>query len=107
MSNKPWKQAERRAAKLIGGARYWSNSGEAVDVESGAFVVQCKHVQTCSLAELERLAQEAERQGTQRSKVGMVWIKRRAGAGTRTEPLIVMTESQFREMSGPLPGQPT
>jgi hypothetical protein len=68
--------------------------------------VQCKNVRTCSLAELEALAMEAERQGDQKSKVGLVCIKRRAGRGAATPALIVMTEASFRAMSGPLPGEP-
>ena len=103
LSDKPWKQHERDTAKLIGGARYWANSGESVDVESGAFVVQCKLVKTCSLAALETLALEAERQGHQKAKIGMVAIRRRAGRGRPTPRLIVLTESAFREMSGPVP----
>lgn len=106
MADKPWKQFERRAGTLLGGARFWANSGEDIDVESDAFVAQCKNVKTCSLAELERLAREAERQGDQRSKVGLVCIKRRAGSGKATPALIVMTEHAFRAMSGPLPGEP-
>lgn len=101
--SKPWKAHERRAAKLLGGKRYWANSGEAVDVESSAFVVQCKHVKSCSLAQLEILAVEAMRQGDQKSKVGLVYIKRRAGHGMETPALIVMTEAMFRAMSGPVP----
>ena len=104
MSDKPWKKFERQTARLVSGARYWANAGEAIDVESGAFVVQCKLVQQCSLAELEGLAEEAERQGQQKSKVGMVAIRRRLGPRRLGTSLIVMTESQFREMSGPVPG---
>lgn len=103
MPDRPWKRFERDTAKLIGGERYWANAGEQVDVESSAFVVQCKNVKTCSLAELETLALEAQRQGQQKAKIGMVAIRRRAGSGRSTPMLIVMTEGQFREMSGPLP----
>jgi len=105
MSDKPWKAFERRAGAILGGTRCWANSGESIDVESHAFVCQVKNVQKCSLAELEALAMEAERQGDQRSKVGLVCIKRRAGSGKATPALIVMTEHAFRAMSGPLPGE--
>jgi hypothetical protein len=104
--DKPWKAAERRAATALGGKRYWANAGQAIDVESASFVCQVKHVQTCSLAQLETLAREAERQGVQKLKIGLVWVHRRAGRGVRTEPLIVMTEAAFRSMSGPLPTRP-
>lgn len=103
--SKPWKRHETNAAKLIGGARYWANSGEAIDCESSWAVVQAKHVKVCSLASLEALAVEAERQGVQKGKIGMVVVKRRAGSGRPTRTLVVMTAEQFREMSGPLPGE--
>jgi len=104
MTDRAWKQAERHAAEILGGARYWANSGRDIDVESGAFVAQVKHVRVCALAQLERLAREAERQGTQKAKVGLVVVKRRAGKGVPTTPLVVMTEAAFKAMSGPLPG---
>src|SRR5262245_58914240 len=103
--SKAWKQAERDAGVIIGGARKWANSGEEIDVESKWAVGQVKHRRVCSLHELETLALEAERQGAQRSKVGMVLVKRRAGRGQETPWLIVLTEAAFREMSGPLPGE--
>jgi hypothetical protein len=104
--DKAWKQAERDAATIIGGRRHWSNSGHEVDVESAGVICQVKHRRVCSLAELERLAQEAERQGTQRNKVGLVLAKRRAGRGIETPWLVVMTAASYRAMSGPLPGEP-
>jgi hypothetical protein len=104
--DRAWKRAEREAAKTLGGRRFWANSGEDIDVESAAFVCQVKNVQSCSLAQLEQLAREAERQGVQRQKVGLVWIKQRSGRGRETEPLIVMTQAAFRSMSGPLPTDP-
>ena len=107
MSDRPWKAHERRAAALIGGVRYPANQGGPVDVESPAFVGQCKEVKTLPFPELERLALEAERQGIQRHKIGLCIIKRRAGSGVKTPTLVVMTAGQFREMSGPLPGEPT
>jgi len=105
MSDRPWKAAERVAARLLEGRRHWANSGEEIDVESDGVVCQVKHRRVCSLAELERLAQEAERQGTQRNKVGLVLVKRRAGKGFETPWLVVMTVTTYREMSGPLPGE--
>jgi len=48
------------------------------------------HVRRLSLAALERLALEAERQGTQRAKVAMVVVKRRAAPDGRPV-LVVMT----------------
>ena len=104
MSDRPWKQEERAVAALIGGRRHPANQGGAVDVESSWLCVQVKHRRVCSLAELEALALEAERQGQQRNKVGVVVVKRRAGKGTRTPRLLVLTEAMWTAMSGRLPG---
>lgn len=93
------------AAALIGGSRHWANSGAEVDCESAAIVAQVKHRRVCSLAALEALALEAERQGSQRQKVGLVLVKRRAGRGVETPWLVVLTAAAYREMSGPLPGE--
>ena len=106
MSGTAWKRTEREAAALIGGRRYWANSGEQVDCESSWALAQVKHVKACSLAALEALALEAERLGQQRTKVGLVVIRRRGGRGANTPRLVVMTENQFRQMSGPLPTPP-
>lgn len=103
--DKPWKKAERAAAQLIGGQRHWANSGEEIDVESDGIVGQVKHRRRASLAELEQLALEAERQGAQRNKVGLVLVKRRGGKGVETPWLVLMTAVSYREQSGPLPGE--
>jgi hypothetical protein len=102
MPDRAWKAAERRAAKLIGGRRYWANSGQAIDCESESYTVQVKHVARASLAEIEALALEAERQGAQKTppKIGLAIIQRRAGRGVATPTLVVMTARQFREMNG-------
>ena len=104
MPDSPWKRTEREAAAMVGGARYWANAGQAVDVESSWCVAQVKHVKTCSLAQLEALALEADRQGQQRQKIGVVVVRRRAGRGVSTPRLVVLTEAMWRAMSGRLPG---
>jgi hypothetical protein len=103
MSDRSWKQMERRSAALLGGRRFWANSGATVDVESDGYVAQCKEVSRLSLAALEALALEAERQGSQRQKVGLVLVKRRAGRGRATPRLLVLTEAAWRFMNGSLP----
>ena len=102
MSERPWKAAERRAAKLIGGKRHWATSGQTIDCESESHVLQVKEVARMSLAELEALALEVDRIGIQKSpaKLGLVVIKRRAGRGVETPTLVVMTAGVFREMNG-------
>ena len=102
MTDRAWKAAERRAAKLIGGRRYPANSGHAVDCESASYCIQNKEVRRLSLAELEALAVEIERISVQKSppKIGLVIVKRRAGRGVSTPMLVVMTGTAFTEMNG-------
>lgn len=84
------KALERSVAKLLGGFRYPADIGGDVDVESEAFVVQCKHVQRMSLSQIEgealRMGAVAERRG----KIGAVAIKRRSGKGMKTPVLLVL-----------------
>src|SRR5262245_41367757 len=100
MPDRAWKKRERAAAQIIGGRRHWANSGQAIDCESDGFVAQVKEVARCSLQALEALAREAERQGAQRHKIGLVVVKRRAGQGRETPMLVVMTGAMFIEMNG-------
>ena len=96
-----WKAFERDVAALLGGKRFWANSGEALDVESEGFVAQCKEVKTCSLAALTDLAETAERQGTVKLKAGVVAIRGKRGPGRPKSPiLVVMTEATFRYLHG-------
>lgn len=92
-TNPQWKRFEREVAALFGGRRFWSNSGEQIDVESSTVVAQCKNVRECTLTE----------QGEQRLKAGVVALraKRKAGRGRRRPPtLIVMTETTWRALHG-------
>ncbi len=95
MSDKPWKQFERDCAALINGKRFWSNSGERLDVESDAFRGQCKLVQRMSLAELTKLAEEMAKDT---EKFGVVFTKLRAGKGRKTPILVTMTAEEFRSL---------
>jgi len=101
MPDRPWKQEERQVARLVMGTRYPANSGGRLDVESPSTVVQVKHVQRLSLAQLEALAVEMARLGVTRGKTGVVVVKRRAGRGTVTPRLVVMTEDVFRALQTP------
>jgi hypothetical protein len=96
LPDKHWKVEERAAARLLGGERCWANSGRRVDVEGPGIVAQVKHRRVCSLAELERLALELEALGCAQGKIGVVVVKRRAGAGRRTPRLVVCTEEVWR-----------
>ncbi len=98
MADKAWKHEEREVAHLLGGRRYPANSGGRVDVESPTLVVQVKHVQRMSLAQLEALAVEMAALGEEQGKIGVVVVKRRAGRGKETPGLIVVTEDAWRKL---------
>src|SRR5262245_47529441 len=95
-----WKDFERQVAEVIGGRRFWANAGEALDCESDGVVAQAKLVRVCSLAELTRLAEQAERDGRVKQKIGVVVIKLRAGRGRPTPILFVQTLSMWVEQHG-------
>ena len=99
MPDRPWKHEERAVARLLGGSRYPANSGGRVDVEGHRFVCQVKYVRRLSLAHLEALALELAELGRERSKVGIVVVKRRAGRGQATPRLIVMTEAVWLKLA--------
>ncbi len=102
MTDRPWKAEERTVAALFGGVRYPANQGGLVDVETASYVIQVKHRRTLSLPALEALAVEMERIGAQKSKIGCVVVKRRAGKGKKTPRLVVLTEAAWRELNGPV-----
>jgi len=93
-----WKQRERELARLLGASRHPANTGGLVDVEGQHVVAQVKERRTCSLAEIEMLAVEMERIGSQRKKLGIVGLKRSAGRGRKTPWLLVMTETVWRHL---------
>lgn len=90
---------ERLIANVIGGKRFWANSGESVDVESETLVIQAKHVKVMSLGALTRLALQAESDARERGgKIGCVAAKLRLGYGVRTPILFCFTEGEFRRL---------
>jgi hypothetical protein len=96
--DKPFKKFEREVAVLIGGTRYPANSGAAIDCEGPTMLAQCKLVKRLSLEELTALAEVADQQGVERSKVGLVAVKVRRGKGLPSPGLVVMTFEQFRHV---------
>ena len=104
--DKPWKQFERDMGKLLGGTRFWANSGESVDCEGPVFLAQCKHVKSMSLNTLAELAEQAETDGKKRvnqygekdTRVGLVGVKTRPGSGRKSTALVVMTANVFKEL---------
>lgn len=95
-----WKAFEREVAALFGGSRFWSNSGAKIDFEAEGYVGQCKLVKNLSLHALSLLAEQAERDGQVRQKIGVVAVKCRRGQGRPSPMLIVLTESQWRQLNG-------
>lgn len=99
------KVLERYVATILDTHRYPADVGGSVDVENGDYVVQCKHVGRISLSAIEGLAVQADRDGAQRSKLGLVAVKRRAGGGRETPVLFILTEASFRLLSERAHGQ--
>lgn len=89
---------EREVARIVGGARFWSNSGESVDIESDRFVIQAKHVKTMSLGAMTRLALQAEADAKKCGKIGVCAAKLRLGFGKRSPILFLMTSEEFKRL---------
>ena len=102
VADRAWKQEERHAARLLGGQRYPANAGGLVDCEGPWAVAQCKHVcRRLSLAELERLAIEAEREGAARGKAGLVVVTApRGGRSVTNARLFIMTAGTWISVIG-------
>jgi len=106
MADKAWKQFEREMGKLLGGTRFWANSGESVDCEGPVFLAQCKHVKSMSLNALATLAEQAEYDGNRRindkdesdPRIGVVGVKTKPGKGKKSTTLVVMTDYVFHEL---------
>ena len=97
MTKRHWKQFEAECARLIGGKRYWSNSGERLDVESPHAIGQCKLVKNLSHAALSKLVEEMHEEGSRKNKLGVVLHKVPGGRGNKTIPMITMSFVQFDE----------
>jgi len=94
-ADKAWKAAERVAAALFGAKRFPANMGGRMDFQGGGFLGQVKNVARLSLASLEGLAIEMEAIAAVGNNVGVVTVKRRAGQGTPTPYLVVMTAHEW------------
>lgn len=121
MADKAWKQFERECAKLVGGSRFWANSGESLDFEGPVFSGQSKHVGKMSLNMVCELAENAEYDGKKRTKkkwqysnpkdlsdatlidvpdprIGIVMLKNKPGRGKKATTIVVMTGNVFHEL---------
>jgi len=85
---------------MLGGKRFWANSGESLDVESETVVAQCKLVKTMSLSALHDLAVSVAADGQQKGKVGLVAIKLRRGKGQKTHTLYVLCDHAYYIQNG-------
>ena len=95
MPNKPFKVFERECAKLFGGSRFWSNSGESLDFESPYAVGQAKLRKNLSLERLTQLAEEIWLKAESKGKLGVVCAKVRRGSGRASPTLVIMTAKMF------------
>jgi hypothetical protein len=98
VADKAWKEMERIAADLIGGRRFWSNSGEALDIEGPTYVGQVKLVRRCPLEQLTQLVEMVERQARVKHKNGVVAIKVRRGRGKPSPVLMVVSADTWERM---------
>lgn len=105
MSNKAWKNEERRVAKLLRGKRVWLST--PYDVESNQFIVEVKHRATMPLAEIERgienVAEQAEiiaRKKKKPVKTTFLVVKRKAGSGIETPRIVCMSMDTFIKLHG-------
>jgi len=67
-------------------------------VESERIVSQVKNVKVMSLASLEHEAVAMQAEGERKGKVGMVIVKRRAGRGMETEPIVILTAREMTKL---------
>lgn len=95
-----WKQFERDVAALLGGRRFWANSGERLDVESESAIAQCKLVKRMSLEAITALAEEVEREAAPKFKAGVVAVKLRRGRGRSSPMLLIVTAETWKRMNG-------
>ncbi len=100
MSRHGWKQVERDAAAACGATRFPANMGGRLDFAGDTFIGQCKSVRTLSLAAMEKLAGEMADVGFQRQRIGVLCVKRSAGAGVKTPMLYVLTDDAWRALMG-------
>jgi hypothetical protein len=101
VSRSHWKHVERAAAQLLGGRRYWANSGRAVDVEGPAWIAQIKNRKTYSLRQMAEDLLPLERQAALKAKGALLVVKASAGRGIETPTLVIMTQATFERLHGP------
>jgi hypothetical protein len=101
MSRGHWKHVERMAARLVGGQRYWANSGRQVDCEGPNWLVQAKARKTYSLRQMAADLLPLEREAALKAKGALLVVKASAGRGVETPTLVIMTQATFERLHGP------
>jgi hypothetical protein len=101
VSRSHWKHTERIAAQLLGGTRYWANSGRAVDVEAENWLAQIKNRKSYSLRQMAKDLLPLEREAALKQKAALLVVKASAGRGIETPYLIIMTKATFERLHGP------
>lgn len=95
-----WKDHERACAGVIKGKRYPANQGGRVDVESDTIVAQVKERKEISFPEMGRLVAEMGAIGKERGKLGVLFVRHKAGRGFPSPGLVVMTHETFADLLG-------
>ena len=93
-----FKDHERSCAKVIKGKRHPANSGGRVDVESETIVAQCKERAEISFPEMGRLVAEMEAIGKERGKLGVLFVRHKAGRGFPSPGMVVMSHATFEAL---------
>lgn len=93
-----FKDHERACAAVIKGKRFPANSGGRVDVESETIVAQCKERAELSFPEMGRLVVEIGAIGKTKGKLGVLFVRHKAGRGVASPGLVVMTHETFAEL---------
>ena len=93
-----WRDYERKCAAVIGGKRFAASSGGRVDIESDSLVAQCKERAEISFPEMGRLAAEMEAIGKERGKLGVLFVRHKAGRGFPSPGMVVMSHATFEAL---------
>lgn len=98
MANSPWKETERRTARLLGGQRVGCTGKATPDVVAGWLVAECKHRKTLPQWIAHALAQARTAAGATRLGVAVLH-----GKGAR-DSWVVLSLADWLAWFGDAPG---
>lgn len=102
MTDKTWKQFERRIAKRVGGRRLGPTGTDTADVVSPWLVVECKHRST--LPAWVQKALDKARRNAEPDQLGLAVLHEK---GTRdVDSLVVLSLGDFLAWFDPVPRGP-